>query len=497
MSISNIIISIDNFVWGISLIILSLGSGLLFSIALKFPQIRLFKEMLKCSFKNNKADSGLTPFQALSIAIGGRVGTGNITGTASAILFGGPGAVFWMCIMAIICSASASAYVESALAQVWKEKINNEYAGGPSFYMKKGLGFKSVGIFYAVLSVIFLIIFAGVQTNAFSSVAAASFNISPLIIAIAYTFLLVIVIFGGAKSIAKVADKVVPIMSISYVMVAILLILINITKVPEMFSLIIKSAISIDAVFGGIVGSSISWGVRRGVFSNEAGLGTGAWVAGCADVSHPAKAGLSQTFSVFISLLICIATSLMILVTDSYNVIGTDGNYIVQNIIGDYDIYVTHSIDSVVQGFGTIFITIAMFLFTFTTIMAYSLYLSRINYFFFSGHTNRKNVKIVSTLINIVTTILAFLGPLVSSSTIWSMASAMCGLISLVNLFSLILLCKPAIITLKDYEKQLKMGLDPVFIPEKYKIENTELWNKIIEEDYNTELDNYKKVFND
>ena len=264
-----------------------------------------------------------------------------------------------------------------------------------------------------------------------------------------------------------------------------------------MFSLIIKSAISMDAVFGGIVGSSISWGVRRGVFSNEAGLGTGAWVAGCADVSHPAKAGLSQTFSVFISLLICIATSLMILVTDSYNVIGTDGNYIVQNIIGDYDIYVTHSIDSVVQGFGTIFITIAMFLFTFTTIMAYSLYLSRINYFFFSGHTNRKNVKIVSTLINIVTTILAFLGPLVSSSTIWSMASAMCGLISLVNLFSLILLYKPAIITLKDYEKQLKMGLDPVFIPEKYKIENAELWNKIIEEDYNTELDNYKKVFND
>ena len=268
-------------------------------------------------------------------------------------------------------------------------------------------------------------------------------------------------------------------MSISYIMVAILLILINITKVPEMFSLIIKSAISIDAVFGGIVGTSISWGVRRGVFSNEAGLGTGAWVAGCADVSHPAKAGLSQTFSVFISLLICIATSLMILVTDSYNVIGADGNYIVQNIIGDYDIYVTHSIDSVVQGFGTIFITIAMFLFTFTTIMAYSLYLSRINYFFFSGYTDKKNVKIVSTLINIVTTVLAFLGPLVSSSTIWSMASAMCGLISLINLFSLILLYKPAIITLKDYEKQLKMGLDPVFIPEKYKIENAELWNKI------------------
>lgn len=494
MSISNIIISIDNFVWGISLIILSLGSGLLFSIALKSPQIRLFKEMLKCSFKNNKADSGLTPFQALSIAIGGRVGTGNITGTASAILFGGPGAIFWMCIMAIICSASA--YIESALAQVWKEKVNNEYAGGPSFYMSKGLKFKPVGIFYAVLSVIFLIIFAGVQTNAFSSVATASFGISPFVIAIAYTFLLVIIIFGGAKSIAKVADKVVPIMSISYVAVAILLILINITKVPAMFSLIIRSAISTDAVFGGIVGASISWGVRRGVFSNEAGLGTGAWVAGCADVSHPAKAGLSQTFSVFISLLICIATSLMILVTDSYNVVGTDGNYIIQNIVGDYDIYVTHSIDSALQGFGTIFIAIAMFLFTFTTIMAYSLYLSRINYFFFSGHAEGKNVKIVSTIINIVTTILAFLGPLVNSSTIWSMASAMCGLISLVNLISLILLYKPGIATLKDYEKQLEMGINPIFIPEKCGIENAELWNKIIEEDYSIELTEYKKTFN-
>ncbi|BEP00050.1 alanine/glycine:cation symporter family protein [Fusobacterium nucleatum] len=493
MSINEIIVSIDNFVWGISLIILSLGSGLLFSITLKFPQIRLFKEMVRCSFKNKKGDAGLTPFQALSIAIGGRVGTGNITGTASAILFGGPGAVFWLCVMAIICSMSA--YIESALAQVWKEKYNGEYAGGPSFYMNKGLKFKPAGVFYALLSVIFLIIFAGVQTNAFSSVAVASFNISPFIVAVIYTILLVLVIFGGAKAIANVADKVVPFMSISYVAVAILLILINITKVPTMFSLIIRSALSMDAVFGGIVGASISWGVRRGVFSNEAGLGTGAWVAGCADVSHPAKAGLSQAFSIFISLLICIATSLMILITDSYNVVGANGNYIVQNIVGDYDIFTTKSIDSVVSGFGSVFISLAMFLFTFTTIMAYSIYLNNINYFFFGGHTNKKNIKLISILINIAITILAFFGPLVKSSTIWSMASAMCGIISLINLISLILLYKPGIATLKDYERQLKMGIDPVFIPEECGIKDAELWNKIIEEDYSEELANYKKVF--
>ena len=327
MTVSEFITALDNFAWGPILVIFSLGCGLLFSIALKFPQIRLFKQMLNCSFKNNKANSGLSPFQALSIAIGGRVGTGNITGTASAIMFGGPGAVFWMCVMAIICSASA--YIESALAQVWKRKVNGEYAGGPSFYMNKGLKCKPVAAFYGIVSVVFLIIFAGVQTNAFSSVASVSFNIPPMAIAVCYTLLLIVVIFGGAKVIAGVADKVVPFMSVAYVGVALVLILLNITRVPAMFGLIFSSAFSVNAVFGGMVGSAISWGVRRGVFSNEAGLGTGAWVAGCADVSHPAKAGLSQAFSVFISLCICLATSLMILVTNCYNVVGADGAHVV------------------------------------------------------------------------------------------------------------------------------------------------------------------------
>ena len=194
MSIADIIMSVDNFVWGPILVIFSLGSGLLFSIALKFPQIRLFKEMLNVSFKNKKAGVGLTPFQALSIAIGGRVGTGNITGTASAIMFGGPGAVFWMVAMGVVCSASA--YVESALAQVWKQRVEGEYAGGPSFYMDKGLKSKSAAAFYGLVSVVFLIIFAGVQTNAFGTVVSTNFNISPIVIAILYTLLLVVVIFG-------------------------------------------------------------------------------------------------------------------------------------------------------------------------------------------------------------------------------------------------------------------------------------------------------------
>lgn len=494
MSVDGFIRLVDDFAWGPTLIAFSLGCGLLFSISLGFPQIRLFKQMLACSFKTGKSDSGITPFQALSIAIGGRVGTGNITGTASAIMFGGPGAVFWMCVMAIICSASA--YIESALAQIWKIKVNDEFAGGPSFYMEKGLHNPFVARFYGMVSIVFLIIFAGVQTNAFSSVASAGFHIPPMAIAICYSLLLVVVIFGGAKVIAGVADKVVPFMSVGYVLVALLLIFINITKVPAMFSLIFSSAFSTNAIYGGLVGSAISWGVRRGVFSNEAGLGTGAWVAGCSNVSHPAKAGLSQTFSVFISLCICLATSLMILVTKSYNVVNPDGSFITSFIEGGgYDVFVTQSINSGITGFGTFFVTLAMFLFTFTTIMAYSMYLSRIYYFFFSNKTSQPIVKLVNKLINIFTICLAFFGPLINSGTIWNLASALCGLLSLVNLLCLAFLFKPGIKSLKDYERQLQKGIDPVFIPEKCGIKGAELWDSIIKEEYAEELKAYKKAF--
>ena len=237
-------------------------------------------------------------------------------------------------------------------------------------------------------------------------------------------------------------------------------------------------------------------GGRRGVFYNEAGVGTGAWVAGCADVSHPAKTGLSQAFSVFISLCICLATSLMILVTNSYNVVQGDGTKVVSHISGNYDVFVTEAINTTVNGFGFIFITVAMFLFTFTTIMAYSMYLSCIYYYFFSNRINNPTVKFINIGINVATIILAFVGPLVSSTTIWNFASALCGLLSLVNLACLGLLYKPGISTLRDYEEQLKRGIDPVFIPERCGIQGAELWHTIAE-DYADELKAYKQAFPD
>lgn len=247
MTIGDVIGAIDTFVWGPILVSFCLICGLIFSIAMKFPQIRLFKQMLKCSFGGNKSETGITGFQALTIAIGGRVGTGNITGTASAVFFGGPGAIFWMWMMAIICAASA--YIESALAQIWKQKSGNEYAGGPSFYMEKGLKAKPVGVFYAVFSIVFLVIFAGLQSNAFSSVASLSFNIPSIAIAVAYAVLLSAVVFGGAKQIAKVAEKAVPFMSILYVAVAIIMLIVNFKQVPSMFAMIVGAALNMNAFF--------------------------------------------------------------------------------------------------------------------------------------------------------------------------------------------------------------------------------------------------------
>lgn len=493
MNISEFIISVDNFVWGMPLVVFSLACGLLFSIVLKFPQIRLFRQMIRCSFPSQKTESGMTAFQALSIAIGGRVGTGNITGTASAIFFGGPGSIFWMCAMAVVCSASA--YIESSLAQVWKQRAEDGDVGGPSFYMEKGLKATPVGLFYAALSIIFLIIFAGLQTNAFSSVVTVNFGASPIMVSVAYSALVAVVILGGASRIANVADKIVPFMSIAYVAVALAILLLNIREIPAMISLIVTSAFSTNAVFGGIVGSAISWGVRRGVFSNEAGLGTGAWVAGCTDVSHPAKAGLSQVFSVFICLCICIATGLMILINDSYNVMDASGAFIVENVAGNYDISATLAVDAVFPGFGVIFISLAMFLFTFTTVMAYSIYLRGVYNYFFSG--SPQTIKKAGLAVNIAIVILAFFGPLISSQVIWSIGSALCGIISLTNIVCLVFLFKPGVAVLRDYERQLKKGIDPVFIPENCGITNAHIWHEIIQTNYPKELEAYRAAFPD
>ena len=274
---------------------------------------------------------GVSSFQAFAMSVAGRVGTGNIAGVATAIAMGGPGAVFWMWAIAFL--GAGSSFIECALGQVYKEEINGEYRGGPAYYIEKAMGKKWYAVLFATATVIGMGIFApGVQSNSIAAGVTNAFGLSPIITGAITTVLLAFIVFGGTKNLGKVAEIVVPFMAIAYIIVALIVLAVNITAVPSMFALIIKSAFGADQAFGGIVGYAIQWGVKRGIYSNEAGQGTGPQSAAAAEVSHPAIQGLVQAFAVYFdTLFVCSATAFMILSTGKYNVVNPAGGFIVEN----------------------------------------------------------------------------------------------------------------------------------------------------------------------
>ena len=316
-----IIHSFSDLVWSDALIYLCLITGLYFSIRTGFLQVTYLKDMVKLLFSKNESDKGISSFQAFSLAISGRVGTGNIVGVATAIAMGGPGAVFWMWLIAFL--GSASAFVEATLGQLYKQESNGEYRGGAAYYIEKGLGVKWYAVLFAVLTIISTgLLLPGVQSNSIASAVNNSFSIGtehynfPLVgelpvnyIGILIIILLVLIIFGGVKRLGKTAEFVVPFMAGIYILMAVIIIVLNIKEVPSVLKLIFSSAFNMNASFSGIFGMAIAWGVKRGIYSNEAGQGTAPHAAAAAEVKHPAQQGLVQAFSVYIdTLFVCSAT---------------------------------------------------------------------------------------------------------------------------------------------------------------------------------------------
>src|SRR5690606_33324677 len=376
----NIISSISNLVWSEVLIYLCLCTWLYFSIRTGFLQVTYLKDMLRLLFAKKKSDECISSFQAFALAISGRVGTGNIIGVATAIFYGGPGAVFWMWVIAFL--GSASAFVEATLGQLYKQKEGNEFRGGPAFYIEKGLGVKWYAAIFAILTIVSAgLLLPGVQSNAIASSAFNAYQIDPSYTGIAIVGLLVLIIFGGVKRLGTVAEFVVPFMAGGYILMTLIIIGINFQQIPEVFALIFKSAFSLDATFGGIIGMAIAWGVKRGIYSNEAGQGTAPHAAAAADVSHPAQQGLVQAFSVYVdTLFVCTATALMILFTGMYNVTNVDAagqptTLLVEYLPNvDYNGFTQAAVSHHFPGFGNGFVAIALFFFAFTTIMAYFYY---------------------------------------------------------------------------------------------------------------------------
>ena len=460
--------------WSAPMIYFCLGVGILFSFLTRFLQIRLVKDMVRQLFRGKSSDAGISSFQAFAVALSGRVGTGNIAGTATAIGFGGPGAVFWMWAIAFL--GAASAYVESTLAQIYKVKHEGEYRGGPAYYIEKGIGWKWYGVLFAIATIVALsFLMPGVQANAIATSMDTAFGIATWITGIALILVLALIIFGGVKRIAKVAQVVVPFMAIGYVLVSLIIILFNITEVPGVLALIFSSAFGADAAFGGILGAAISWGVKRGIYSNEAGQGTGPHAAGAAEVSHPAKQGLVQAFSVYIDTwLVCSATAFMILFTGSYNVEAPDGTMIVEYVEGIEAgaEYTQIAVETVLPGFGAGFVAVSLLFFAFTTIMAYY-YMAETNIaYLIRGKAN----KWAMFALKIVLLAAVYFGCVKTASNAWVFGDIGLGIMVWLNLIAILILAKPALKALKDYEAQRKQGIDPVFDPEKLGIKNADYW---------------------
>lgn len=452
---------VNDIVWSPALVFLLIAAGLYFTFCTRCVQLRKFPLMVRLLYGSRRNGEGtgssFSSFQAFCVSLSGRVGTGNIIGVATAIALGGPGAVFWMWVIAFL--GASTAFTESALASKYKFSHNGGLRGGPAVYISEGLHAPHLARLFAILTIagygIFLVL---VQSNGLACAIENSFNVKPLVSGAAVAVVLGMVIIGGATRIAKVSAAVTPFMAAGYVLMSIIIIAANIRSVPHIFGLIFSSALGVNPVFGGIFGSTIAMGVKRGLFSNEAGQGGGAIVSASARVDHPAKQGLVQAFSVYIdTLLVCTATALMILCTGCYNVFDASGNVIAANapaLGNNYILYTQSAIDTVFTGFGGIFVTIALLFFVFTTLMAYYFYAESSLIFLFRSRRRLGpgGEKLILRSYQLVMMAAVVIGAITASDTVWKMGDIGIGLTAWINVIALIILFPEALALLKDFE---------------------------------------------
>lgn len=468
--------AVNGIIWSPIMIALCLGAGLYFSVRSRFLQLRHVREMVRLMREGKSSEQGVSSFQALAMTLAGRVGTGNIAGVATAITFGGPGAVFWMWMMAFL--GASSAFVESTLGQVYKEPLGNQFRGGPAFYIEKGLGMKRYAWTFALATLLATgLLLPGVQANSIAEGLKTAAGIDPLYTGIGLAVVLAIVIFGGVRRIASFAEVVVPFMAAAYILVAVVIVAMNIGELPGVLQLIFSSAFGLDAGFGAMLGLAIQWGVKRGIYSNEAGQGTGPHASSAAEVSHPAKQGLVQGFSIYIdTLLVCSATAFMLLITGQYNVETPEGAPVFVGIQGVAagPGYVQTALENVLPGFGALFVAIALLFFAFTTIVAYY-YIAETNIAYMDRQGRHPWLGFVLKLCIVSATIY---GAVKTADVAWGLGDIGVGLMAWLNIVAIVMLHKVAFKCLRDYEAQKKAGKDPEFDPKALGIENAHYWEQ-------------------
>lgn len=480
--LDNIIGFINDALYSYILIIILVLGGIFFTIRTKGVQFRMLKEQIRCVTEKPDKKGAVSSFQALMVSTASRVGTGNIIGVSTAICLGGFGSVFWMWLIAIV--GSASAFVESTLAQIFKKKgADGESYGGPAYYISTALKSRWLAVVFSI----FLILTYGVGFNMLASYNLQStfsayefynvnvnfelfgnrvaFNAMPWIIGLVIAGLVAFCLFGGGKRIISATSFIVPVMGVSYILVALIISIINVPQLPAVFGRIFTEAFNFEAIFGGFSGSCVMYGIKRGLFSNEAGVGSAPNASASAHVSHPVKQGLVQILSVFIdTLLICSATAFMCMcsgVEPSAEISGAQ--------------YVQLSLKATLGDFGPIFITVAMALFAFTTLIGNLFYVDKAIKFIMGKEPG----KVFMTVYHIVASLLIFVGAGLSADLLWNISDVLMGGMTLINIPVIFILGKYVYRALNDYTKQRKAGKEPVFIAKNIGIrEETDYWKE-------------------
>jgi AGCS family alanine or glycine:cation symporter len=447
----DIINQINDALWGYVIIAALVGCGLWFTWRTRFVQFRMVGEMFRLLTDSSGRPEGhekhISSFQAFTVSLASRVGTGNLAGVATAIALGGPGAVFWMWVMALV--GSATAFVESTLGQLFKRHHKDSFIGGPAYYIQQGLHKRWMAVLFAVLiTVSFGLANNSVQTNTICGAMRGAFGWDPTVVGAALMVLTLIIVFGGIQRIARVSSVLVPVMAAGYFLLAVVIILMNIQHIPHVFRVIIDSAFGMDQAVGGTVGAAIMNGVKRGLFSNEAGEGSAPNAAATAAVSHPVKQGLIQALGVFTdTLLVCSCTAFIILISGVYDNPELNGIVLTQT-----------ALESEVGSWGPVFVAVAIFLFAYSSIIG--------NYYY-----GEANVRFMTSSPHAVTLfrvlsggVMVMFGALVSLDTVWSIIDLCMALLTACNLVAIILLGKYAFRLLDDYRSQKRQGIsEPTF----------------------------------
>lgn len=489
MDFVTIINKLNEIIWSTPVIFILVGVSIVYTVATKFDMLRSVKLQLKLLMSGTSgSEDGISPYETFCTVIAYRVAVGNVGGIAVAIMYGGPGAVFWMPITALI--SSAVAYAENSLGQIYKIRQDGQYRGGPYNYMETALGWRPLSIIFALLALFAVpLIVSGPSANNIGMAFENSFGINPLITGAIVAFILFRVISDGIRGIAKFSTFIVPIMTIAYLAITAILLVVNASQILPTLSLIVSSAFSRDAVFGGLLGSAFIYGVKRAVNSSGVGMGETPPAAAAAECAHPAEQGLINTFSCYVDVAVCICSAIMMLITDSFNVLGPNGNFTHigqgSSIMAEQAasgtagvVWVQAAANTVLPGIGSIIIALCLTFFAFSTTVAYY-YEGEASLAYLARNKDEKTRSKMIWVLRIAMPIMFFLWSNVSAATAWAASEVALGLMLWVNGIALVFLFPVVIKVYNDYKAQLKAGKEPYFNPQKLGIKNADIWMDI------------------